>query len=192
LYTLGATLVGRARPDISYNGTSRADDPPWRHGPTGTINLEASHRWHFNSGANTAVYRVVAGIAMLLLTFWGALLLLNSGADKQPIDPDACPGGETSILTRPYSRLDGYAYKAALPSLASLSDTDANLTFSPALMCENKLVLGPPHTAHAEIARDGWGRFSHYGDSVIFSSSDYSDPNSNGRQYTIVVPSKRR
>jgi hypothetical protein len=154
--------------------------------------LEASHRWHFNSGANTAVYRVVAGIALLLLSFWGTLLLLNSGVDKRPIDPDACPVGEISVLTRPYPRLDGYAYRAALPSLASLSDTDANPTFSRALMCENKMVLGPPHTAHAEIARDGWGRFSHYGDSVIFSSSDYSDPNSNGRQYTIVVPSKRR
>jgi hypothetical protein len=129
---------------------------------------------------------------MLLLSFGGTLLLLNSGADKQPFDPDACPGGETSMLTRPYARLDGYAFKAALPSLASLGDTDANPTSSPALMCENKLVLGPPHTAHAEIARDGWGRFSHYGDSVIFSSSDYSDPNSNGRQYMVIVPSRRR
>jgi len=76
--------------------------------------------------------------------------------------------------------------------LAPLSDTDADLTFSPTLVCEDKLLLGPPHTVHAEIAKDGWGRFSHYGDSIIFSSSDYSDPNSNGRQYTIVVPAKRR
>jgi hypothetical protein len=138
------------------------------------------------------VYKIAGGIAVLLLSFWGTLFLLDPGLDRERADPDACPVGERIALPRPYSRLDGYAYRVALPSLASLSDTAANLTFSPTLMCEDKLVLGPPHTVHAEIVRDGWGRFSHYGDSVIFSSSDNSDPNSNGRQYTIVVPPTRR
>jgi hypothetical protein len=140
-------------------------------------------------GASSAVYKIAGGIAVLLFSFWGTLFLL--GPDGERADPDACPPGERIALAGPYSRLGGYAYRVALPSLASLGDTDANLTFSPTLLCEDNLVLGPPHTVHTEIAR-GWGRFSHYGDSVIFSSSDNSDPNSNGRQYTIVVPSKRR
>jgi hypothetical protein len=138
------------------------------------------------------VYKIAGGIAVLLLSFWGTLFLLDSSADHESANPDACPLGDRIALARPYLRLDGYAYKASVPSLAPLSDTDADLTFSPTLVCEDKLLLGPPHTVHAEIAKDGWGRFSHYGDSIIFSSSDYSDPNSNGRQYTIVVPAKRR
>ena len=138
------------------------------------------------------MYRVVAGIAVLLLSFWGTLLLLNPGADRQSTDPDACPAGETTILTGPYPRLEGHAYKASLPSLAHLSDSDAKLSNSPALLCEDNLVLGPPHTFHAEIIRLGFGRFSHFGDSVIFSSWDNSDPNSTGRRYVIVVPFKKR
>jgi hypothetical protein len=137
------------------------------------------------------VYKIAGGILVLLFSFWGTLFLL--GPEREPADPDACPPvGEKIALARPYSGLGGYAYRVALPSLASLGDTDANLTFSPTLLCEDKLLLGPPHTVHAEIVRDGWGRFSHYGDSVIFSSSDNSDPNSNGRQYAIVIPPKRR
>ena len=136
------------------------------------------------------MYKIFAGIAVFLLCFWGTLFLLDT--DKQLTDPDACPGGEKTVLTKPYPLLEGYAYKAPLPSLASLSDTEANLFHSPVLLCEDNTVLGPPHSFHAEIVRMGFGRFSHYGDSVVFSSSDYSDPNSNGRQYIIVVPPKRR
>jgi hypothetical protein len=80
------------------------------------------------------------------------------------------------------------AYKAALPSLAHLGDTDADLFHSPAMLCEDNNILGPPHTFHAQIVKDGLGRFSHFGGDVVFSSSDNTDPNSNGRQYTIVLP----
>src|SRR5262245_35398609 len=107
---------------------------------------------------------------MLLLSFWGTLLLLNPNADRQSTNPDACPEGETTILTGPYPRLEGHAYKASLPSLTHLSDSEAKLSNSPALLCEDNLVLGPPHTSHADIVVLGFGRFSHFGDSVIFSS----------------------
>jgi hypothetical protein len=32
------------------------------------------------------------------------------------------------------------------------------------------------------------GRFSHWGDGLHFSASDNSDPRTNGRSYTIIVP----
>jgi len=47
--------------------------------------------------------------------------------------------------------------------------------------------LGPAHTFHAEIVKNGSGRFSHYENDVVFSSSDNSDPNLNGRVYALVV-----
>jgi hypothetical protein len=126
------------------------------------------------------MYRLSAGAVVLWLSFHGTLLLLSTNPD--------CRSGEKVVLTGPYPPLEGHAYKAPLPTLVRLGDTDANLFHSPALLCEGDTILGPPHTFHAKIVEAGLGRFSHYGDGVVFSSSDNTDPNSNGRQYTIVVP----
>ena len=122
------------------------------------------------------------------LDFFGQLQTSRLGVNET----DACPPGEKIVLSHPYDRLDGFAYKAAAPSLSSLSDTETDLFRSPTLLCENKMILGPPHSFHADIVKDGWGRFSHYGDGVVFSASDNSNPNSNGRQYTIVVPTGKK
>ncbi|HLY58259.1 MAG TPA: hypothetical protein VKS60_22045 [Stellaceae bacterium] len=57
---------------------------------------------------------------------------------------------------------------------------------------ENGRPLGPPHTLHEEIRQDGHGRFSHWRGMLYFSSSDGSDPRTNGRTYAIedeVAPS---
>lgn len=139
-----------------------------------------------------AVYKIIGGIAVFSIFFWGTLFVLDTGANNRPTDPNACPNGEKTVLARPYSPMQGYRYKATLPSLARFGDSNANLFYSPALLCEDNKLLGPPHTFHAEIVKMGLGRFSHFGDSVFFSSSDNSDPNSNGREYVIVIPSERR
>jgi hypothetical protein len=52
---------------------------------------------------------------------------------------------------------------------------------------ENGHPLGPGDTAHGEIRQQGHGRFSHWGQGVVFSSSDGSDPRTNGRGYTYRV-----
>jgi hypothetical protein len=56
---------------------------------------------------------------------------------------------------------------------------------------ENGVPLGPAHTMHGTIAKSGKGAYSHWGTSqdsvVLFSSSDNTDPRTNGRQYTIRV-----
>jgi hypothetical protein len=50
------------------------------------------------------------------------------------------------------------------------------------------------HAPHAEIVRDGAGRYSHWGSYLYFSSLDNSDPNRNGRRYEILFrrPPKAR
>jgi hypothetical protein len=53
---------------------------------------------------------------------------------------------------------------------------------------ENGSALGPAHTLHARIRELGDGRFSHWQGSIIFSSSDGSDPRVNGRIYSIESP----
>jgi len=44
------------------------------------------------------------------------------------------------------------------------------------------------HTIHGDIAKQGSGRYSHWGNSLVFSASDNSDPNTNGRSYWVVQP----
>jgi pectate lyase len=41
---------------------------------------------------------------------------------------------------------------------------------------------------HADIAEFGRGRFSHWGEAIIFSASDNTDANTNGRRYWAVSP----
>jgi hypothetical protein len=48
--------------------------------------------------------------------------------------------------------------------------------------------MGSPHSLHVDIMKDGRGRYSHWGTSMIFSTSDNTNPNSNGRTYVAVQP----
>ena len=55
------------------------------------------------------------------------------------------------------------------------------------MLHEDGVPLGPAHSLHALIRGEGGGRFSHWGPQqvLLFSASDRSDPNRNGRVYTI-------
>ena len=63
-------------------------------------------------------------------------------------------------------------------------------------LLENDVAIGRPHSAHEEILVAGGGRFSHWQsapiarspDALIFSTSDNSDPRSNGRSYRVSYP----
>ncbi|MBX9635297.1 MAG: hypothetical protein K2X44_09990, partial [Magnetospirillum sp.] len=50
---------------------------------------------------------------------------------------------------------------------------------------ENGRELGPGHCAHDNIRTYGKGQFSHWNDTLYFSSSDNTDPRRNGRAYSI-------
>lgn len=55
-----------------------------------------------------------------------------------------------------------------------------------ALLLENGRPLGPANSAHEEIRIAGGGRFSHWKGSLYFSSSDNTDPRTNGRIYELI------
>jgi hypothetical protein len=60
---------------------------------------------------------------------------------------------------------------------------------SPVIIYEEGKPLGPAHSNFADIGTLGHGRFTYWtGQGLIFSTSDGSDPNSNGRRYWAVVP----
>jgi len=83
---------------------------------------------------------------------------------------------------------DGHAWVVEIPELAMLADTVERPYASPVMILEDTSALGPAHSSHELIARVGGGAFSHWGSSLIFSTSDGSDPASNGRDYLAVVP----
>ena len=79
------------------------------------------------------------------------------------------------------------AFIAAAPALDSLADFGAEQTRSPFSLYENYAPLGPAHSLHIDIVNEGRGRFSHWKDiGIIFSASDNTNPNTNGRQYWLV------
>ncbi len=51
---------------------------------------------------------------------------------------------------------------------------------------EDGRALGPDNTPHTAISEAGGGRYSHWQSSVVFSSSDNSDPRANGRGYQLA------
>lgn len=48
--------------------------------------------------------------------------------------------------------------------------------------------LGPAVSNHDDIRKKGYGLYSHWGSVVFFSTSDNTDPNTNGRVYSVVPP----
>ncbi len=64
---------------------------------------------------------------------------------------------------------------------------DRNANTSPLLLFEDHVPIGPAHCLHDEIRQKGAGRFSHWQGHLWFSSSDNTNPQSNGRQYTARI-----
>lgn len=73
------------------------------------------------------------------------------------------------------------------------ANTDDARRRSTVIVCEDDRLLGPRHSQEDAIARLGRGRYTHYQGSgryygILFSTSDNSDPNSNGRRYRAIEP----
>jgi hypothetical protein len=54
------------------------------------------------------------------------------------------------------------------------------------MVYEDGAPLQAPHTPHDLIRMEGAGRFSHWDGHIFFSTSDNSDPRTNGRTYTFM------
>jgi hypothetical protein len=82
----------------------------------------------------------------------------------------------------------GFDYVVAAPALDNLAD-DLGQQRSPFMVYEDDRPLGPAHAMHADISTLGHGRFSHWKDlGFIISSSDGTNPGTNGRHYWVVLP----
>src|SRR5262245_4831710 len=59
-------------------------------------------------------------------------------------------------------------------------------------LTENGRPLGPGGAQHEDIRQMGQGRYSHWGGELYFSTSDNSDPNTNGRKYILRTTTSAR
>jgi hypothetical protein len=60
---------------------------------------------------------------------------------------------------------------------------------SPLILYEDGTMLGPAHSTFFDIHQLGGGHYAHWkGRGIAFSSSDNTDPNTNGRKYWAVIP----
>jgi hypothetical protein len=105
--------------------------------------------------------------------------LLNRNAVLQPYEIQAERGN--AYLSR-WGAIAGHAF---LSDLIYPEDSNAWPDSSTLEIVENDRRLGPAHALHAEIAALGSGRYSHWQGYLVFSSSDNTDPRSNGRIYSI-------
>jgi len=80
---------------------------------------------------------------------------------------------------------EGHAWLYTMPHSCGGTDKGSGSTME---VFEDGKPLGPAHTGHQEIREHGGGRFSHVGgdpETLYLSTSDNTDPRSNGRTYEI-------
>jgi SAM-dependent methyltransferase len=87
-------------------------------------------------------------------------------------------------LPEPWS-VGGHAWAVHLPELAYMADRPSFPRVSFVVVYEDGSPLSSPHAPLNEIRELGGGRFAHWGEHLVFSASDGSDPRSNGRRYSL-------
>jgi len=100
---------------------------------------------------------------------------------RNDVEPDSLP--LVARLAPPYRHESGYCWSAALPG--SNGDSASAPRQSRLVLFENNKPLREAHALHEEIRKFGQGRYSHWGETILFSTSDNTDPNTNGRQYEV-------
>ncbi|MCM2313765.1 MAG: hypothetical protein NDJ92_01260 [Thermoanaerobaculia bacterium] len=91
-----------------------------------------------------------------------------------------------TLLDGPFRHQGGHAWSVAIPDLEHLADHRTGPTHSTMVVLEDGRPLGARHAIHDDIRQVGFGRYSHWTDYLIFSTSDNSDPNVNGREYRFL------
>ena len=106
---------------------------------------------------------------------------------------DPTPRGRVVFrLARPFELSGAYGVSCyqlrAQDIFEALADSDGDPTRSPVQVYEDNQPLGPAHSRIEDIGRLGKGRYSHSKRGLVFSASDNTDINTNGRTYWAVLP----
>jgi hypothetical protein len=130
----------------------------------------------------------VAAAAYFATAFW-----LRTA--YHPVLPANAPkvSGDIVLLQRPFREfLDSkFAVISNDTMFNDFADSADDNNRSDVQLYEDEKPLGPAHSVHADVANMGGGRFSHWRfnySMFLFSSSDNTDPRTNGRNYWAVRP----
>ena len=123
-----------------------------------------------------AGHRLSTLVAILL-----SFLLLSLWALRPTLRADVAPDRIRPFAGQPYT---AQAPAPVFPYVIPGDDTSAPQRSS-LTVYENGTELGPRHAQHDRIRDVGRGAYSHWGRTVLFSSSDNTDPRTNGRRYTF-------
>jgi len=142
---------------------------------------------------STVTRRSSSALATALLLAWSAALALAAlvvileRTPRDPIEVTIAPERlEVELPGAFAARLD-----PALPFwLRCFGDTLASGRTSDLELFEDGRPIGPGHAPHQEISELGGGRYSHWHRRLLLSSSDGSDPRTNGRVYTVRVSAR--
>jgi predicted AlkP superfamily phosphohydrolase/phosphomutase len=86
---------------------------------------------------------------------------------------------------------EGNAWIAEVPAWLGRGDAPDAPTASKLVVYEDDRELGPAHAQHEIVRQTGRGAYSHWQNTLYFSTSDGSDPRRNGRQYRLALGSLR-
>jgi Macrocin-O-methyltransferase (TylF) len=81
----------------------------------------------------------------------------------------------------------GHCFTVPVPEISG-GDTNEDPHCSRLIVIEDSVVLGPAHALHDAIRDEGGGLYSHWHGTLYLSSSDNTDPRSNGREYRVYAP----
>ncbi|WP_407169426.1 hypothetical protein [Bradyrhizobium sp. ORS 111] len=127
----------------------------------------------------------VATAALFLLYFPLAIWVTRSHVN-------VIPDGEIVVqLVGPFETYNhaNISHQKKLDQLSKWADDEAaDPQKSPIVVYENTVPLGPSHSSFEDIAKKGAGRYAYWRNGLTFSTSDNSNPGSNGRTYWAVLP----
>jgi hypothetical protein len=110
------------------------------------------------------------------------------------ISPFIAPSQSIAIETSAIHYDSGYAFaiplRFSLPFPFEVATDDFGSEGSNLQLMEDNRPLGPDHSLHDEIRRQGKGRYSHWRQDLRFSTSDNTDPRTNGRQYDAIAKAR--
>ncbi|MET4221777.1 hypothetical protein ABIB06_005433 [Bradyrhizobium sp. LB8.2] len=112
------------------------------------------------------------------------------------LDATYRPSLDADVLHRPFIKIGGNAYVTYHKIAGAKGDVPSDLSRATLALTENGTALGPAHIPEAEVSALGGGRyiFLQTGQDppvLVFSASDNSDPNTNGRVYLATDPGAR-
>jgi hypothetical protein len=90
------------------------------------------------------------------------------------------------VMGGPFEQLEGFCWRFQPdPALFPETDDFSDPAASTLIFSEDGRDVGQAHTAIDMVRQHGGGLFSHWMGNLYFSTTDNSDPHTNGRRYTI-------